>query len=91
MLSLDKICQPGERVTIVTKTTIVVATAVDVGSEGEFWKSPGVIQNSIVDGDWFICKEPKDRTEELQLRTRGTSGCAVGLKVESVRDRGHDH
>lgn len=93
MLDLNQICQPGERVSIVTKTKVIVVTVKEVDPDQQgFYQGPTTIANSFVVRDQYVAQEPlPDQCEgALTLRTRGVRGCAVDLKIHTVRERGQD-
>ncbi len=93
MLDLNQICQPGERVTIVTRTKIIVTTVKEVDPDQQgFCQGPTTIENSWVERDQYVAQEPlPDQCDGLlTIRTRGVRGCAVDLEVAVVRERGQD-
>ncbi len=93
MLDLNQICQPGERVTIVTRTKIIVTTVKEVDPDQQgFCQGPTTIENSWVERDQYVAEEPEpDQCDGLlTIRTRGVRGCAVDLEVAVVRERGQD-
>jgi len=85
MLDLNKICQPGERITIVTREAVIVGivplTYHPHGS-AEPWAAQPL--------------DPIIHRERLYLHTRSFPGCAlgvgseVGIEVQLVRLRGQD-
>ena len=81
MFDLDKYCQPGERVTIVTREALII------GVVPETYHPHGSAE------DWAaVFLDPFTGRSRLYLHTHSFSGCAsgVGIEVEVVRVRGQD-
>lgn len=81
MFDLDKCCQPGERITIVTKNTVIVGVIPE--TYGSF-RSPE---------EWAAqALGPLTDKIRLHLHALGFPGCAsgVGIEVQVVRARGQD-
>lgn len=81
MLDLNKICQPGERITIITRETIIVGTV------PETYHPHGGAR------DWAAkILDPLTSRQRMCLRTHDFRACAseVGIEVEVVRERGTD-
>jgi len=81
MFDLDKCCQPGERITIVTRTTVIVGTI------------PETYEPHASAEEWAAeVRDPLTDRVRLHLHTHGFSRCAsgVGIGVEVVRSRGQD-
>lgn len=81
MFDLDKYCQPGERITIVTKNAVIIGVIPETygpfkGPEGWAAQALGPLTNKI----------------RLHLHALGFPGCAsgVGIEVQVVRARGQD-
>jgi len=81
MLDLNEICQPGERITIVTREAVIVGIVPELYGphEGaERWAAQPL--------------DPIIHRERLHLRAHSFGGCAsgVGIEVQLVRLRGQD-
>jgi len=81
MLDLNKICQPGERITIVTREAVLVGVIPETyhpHGDVEAWAS------QVLD--------PLFDKARLHLHTHSFGGCAsgVGIEVGVVRSRGQD-
>ena len=81
MFDLDKYCQPGERVTIITKGAIIVGVipeAYEPFRGAEEWAAQAL--------------GPLTDKMRLHLHALGFPGCAsgVGIEVQVVRARGQD-
>ncbi len=81
MLDLDKYCQPGERITIVTKEAVIIGVIPETYHPygcAEEWAS------QILD--------PLTDRARLHLHAPEFPGCAsgVGIEVQVVRARGQD-